>query len=166
MKGRDVVRGVRGLQTFGSVWDGRIVCQDDRSIECTGLLAPSPLLPCLAVTPLLPSADLVLLDNSRTLLTPRPDRDLGVALLDYLTRFTGAPSVTGNQPGILEVPLYAEASPHTIAVATALLSFFVSQCYSGERVPHFDLVRPQGACLFCHLCATWLLGRGSVSGAV
>jgi hypothetical protein len=75
--------------------------------------------------------DLAPLDPSRTVLTPKPDVEQGVALLDFLCRGAASPPASVGASGVLETPMFAEASAYTIAALTAITSYTVAQLFSG-----------------------------------
>ena len=75
--------------------------------------------------------DLAPLDPSRTVLTPKPDVEQGVALLDFLCRGAASPPASAGASGVLETPMFAEASAYTIAALTAITSYTVAQLFSG-----------------------------------
>ncbi len=75
--------------------------------------------------------DLASLDPSRTVLTPKPDVEQGVALLDFLCRGAASPPASVGASGVLETPMFAEASAYTIAALTAITSYTVAQLFSG-----------------------------------
>ncbi len=78
-----------------------------------------------------PSEDLLQLDPSRAVLSVRRDVDQGIALLEYLYRGAStSPGAMTGTPGVLEMPMFAEASVHAAAALTALLSFTLTRLHA------------------------------------